>query len=278
MINNFLDVIIRKLANIRFLNYTIKQDKYLMETLDVEAIYKRYLNYQVEPVGYATVRDYCDSMDNLRPLTAINFDLKDPQRPWMLKAIIGTVQRGGKLLEIGAGEPYVASILSKLGYDVLVIDPYDGSGNGPQEFEAIKDHYPEISFIRNNFSDNLNDFEPSSFDCIYSISVLEHIPTLQLNHVFAGIEHFIKPGGYGFHAIDYVLKGNGDEFHFTHLRSMVEKMRITTLEFDNILKKLAEDVETYYLSAYGHNLWRGNVPYDGFPMRKCVSIHTCTKY
>jgi len=30
------------------------------------------------------------------------------QRPWVLKAILGRVPRGGRVLEIGAGEPLVA--------------------------------------------------------------------------------------------------------------------------------------------------------------------------
>ena len=34
------------------------------------------------------------------------------------------------------------------------------------------------------------------------------------------------------------------------------------------------DTETLYLSAEAHNRWRGNVPYDRFPMRVCVSIQT----
>ena len=57
---------------------------------------KRYRGYPVAPLGYGTVRDYCDSYDHLRPLATANGDLKDQQRPWMLKAVIsrrGTAPR-----------------------------------------------------------------------------------------------------------------------------------------------------------------------------------------
>jgi hypothetical protein len=36
--------------------------------------------------------------------------------------------------------------------------------------------------------------------------------------------------------------------------------------------RLRNDVETYYLSPSGHQLWRGGLPYNQFPFRKIVSI------
>ena len=38
--------------------------------------------------------------------------MKDVQRPWALKAVVGSVPPGRRLLEIGAGEPIVAELLS----------------------------------------------------------------------------------------------------------------------------------------------------------------------
>src|SRR5438309_3747012 len=50
--------------------------------------------------------------------TLFRSDLKDVQRPWALKAIVGSVRPGSRLLEIGAGKPVVADQLAQLGYDV----------------------------------------------------------------------------------------------------------------------------------------------------------------
>jgi hypothetical protein len=44
--------------------------------------------------------------------------LKDVQRPWMLKAVFGRLPRGARLLEIGGGDPWVADLLARLGYEV----------------------------------------------------------------------------------------------------------------------------------------------------------------
>ena len=72
----------------------------------------------------ARCRDYCDSFDHLQPLATLNGDLKDLQRPWMLKAVLGAARgRRGRLLEIGAGEPFVADLLRRLGHEVWIVDP-----------------------------------------------------------------------------------------------------------------------------------------------------------
>jgi len=243
----------------------------------LETIYRRYSTFKAPRLSYATVRDYCDSMDHLATLTTINRDMKDVQRPWVFKAILGTVKRGARLLEIGAGEPFVADLLSRLGYEVLIVDPYDGSGNGPRAFKAFTAAYPHIRFIRDYFTDDLQGIDPGSFDGIYSISVLEHIPTSEIGKVFAATRRFLKTGGYSVHAIDHVHKGNGDKYHLEGLRMVIEEMGIPVMKLEELLRCLDDDPEAYFLSAFGHNLWRGDIAYDKFPMRRCVSIHTCTQ-
>jgi SAM-dependent methyltransferase len=240
------------------------------------AIAQRYRSFPVQPLSYATVRDYCDSFDHLRPLATANLDLKDSQRPWMLKAILSRVPRGGRLLEIGAGEPFVADLLERLGYEVTIVDPYDGSGNGPQEYQAFRKQCPDIEFVRGQFTDKTTGFSERSFDGIYSISVLEHIPDEVLPGVFGGLRKFLKPGGVTLHAIDHVHKGAGDRAHLEKLRLMMSAFGLPLQGLDKMLAEMTLDTETYYLAAEAHNRWRGGIPYDQFPMRVCVSIQTCT--
>ena len=84
-------------------------------------------------------------------LAAASVDMKDLQRCWMVKAVLGNVEPGGRLLEIGAGEPLVAGLLSRLGYEVTIVDPYDGSGNGPREYADFASAYPDLDFVRDQF-------------------------------------------------------------------------------------------------------------------------------
>lgn len=240
----------------------------------MQHLFDMYANYPTPALGYATVRDYCDSFDNLNALATRNLDLKDVQRPWILKAILASIPRGARLLEIGAGEPIVADMLSRLGYSVTIVDPYDGSGNGPVDFAAFKAQYPAVKFIRETFSEDTQDLEPHTFDCIYSISVLEHVPILELPRLCAGIRKHLNPqSGTSIHAIDHILKGNGDAYHLEHLLVMADLMRIGRSSLSAILAQMAEDTDTYFLSAESHNRWRGPTAYDSFPMRKVVSVH-----
>ncbi|MBV9154759.1 MAG: methyltransferase domain-containing protein [Acidobacteriaceae bacterium] len=240
----------------------------------------------IESLTYGTVRDFCDSRDHIPYLSSIQGDLKDLQRPAALKAILKLCAPGSSLLEIGAGEPHVAHILCELGYKVTVVDPYDGSGRGPQEFEYYQEKYPDITIIRDIFSDRLTDLERNSFDCIYSISVLEHVPQNALPEVFDGVRHFLKIDGYSLHIVDHVLAGSDSQFHLLQLAEVLNLQAALSSDnnskalynFAQTLHLLTSDIDTYYLSAEGHNLWRGAVPYDQFPFRKVVSVQSCARY
>src|SRR5205823_14902288 len=159
-----------------------------------------------------------------------------------------------------------------LGYDVTVVDPYDGRDGGPAEFEALQAAYPRVRIVRGLFPRDVPAGE--RYDCVYSISVLEHLPTDAIEEVCAGIRRFARDGS-TIHAIDHVLRGAGDAEHLARLRRITSSLGLAAGELEQLLAELADDPETYFLSAQAHNRWRGGVPYDDFPMRRCVSIQLC---
>jgi hypothetical protein len=246
-----------------------------------ELILGRYQGlYQVEELGYGTVRDYCDSCDHLPFLSNFQGDLKDFERPWTVKAILGLCPPGSRLLEIGAGEPLVAQMLAELGYEVTVVDPYDGSGGGPTEYDAFRRVYADVKIHRKQFSSDLPDLERKSFDCIYSISVLEHISEPALSSAFDGIQSFLKLRGISLHSIDHVSAGRDAEFHRRNLIDILgHQARLgggdpahVMVQFEDLERRLRQDLDTYYLAASGHNLWRGPRPYHEFPFRQVTAI------
>ncbi|MGH8019006.1 MAG: class I SAM-dependent methyltransferase, partial [Opitutaceae bacterium] len=180
-----------------FLPYTI--DPRLLERAAV-----RYRGARPPPLGYGTVRDFSDSVEHLPELATVNHDLKDLQRPWILKAIVGAVPPGSTLIEIGAGDPHVAHWLSLLGYRVWIVDPYDGSGHGPTDYDFYREHFPDLHLVRETFSEHLSETPDDLVDCIYSISVLEHIPHSELRSVMQGIRRFSRPKALTIHAVDHV--------------------------------------------------------------------------
>jgi hypothetical protein len=220
-------------------------------------------------LGYGTVRAFCGYADRL-PELVTSGDLKDVQRPWAFEAVVAAVPPGSRLLEIGAGEPAVAAMLSELGYDVTVIDPYDGRDRGPSTLEPLRAAYPGVRILRGLFPRDVPAGE--TFACVYSISVLEHLRDDAIEEACAGMRGLTADGGVTIHAVDHVLLGPGDEDHLARLRLLTGSLGIPAGELDTLLARLAEDPETYFLSAESHDRWRGVVPYDEFPMRRCVSI------
>jgi Methyltransferase domain len=236
--------------------------------------------FQVPELGYATVKDYCDSCDHLTYLSNYQGDLKDFERPWTVKAVLGLCPPGAKLLEIGAGEPLVAQILSELGYDVTVVDPYEGAGGGPTEYDQFRRIYTGVKILRGQMGANLPDLQRNSFDCIYSISVLEHISGANLATLFQGIRSFLKQRGSSLHSIDHVTAGHDSEFHRQNLADILghqSKLRgqdnkTVAAPLKDLEEHMREDLDTYYLAPSGHNLWRGGRPYHEFPFRRVTAI------
>ena len=241
--------------------------------MDYKKLMDLYLaKYTCNQVDYGTVSDFADSRINLPEVCGLNGDLKNSQRAWMIKAILGNVPVGSNILEIGAGEPIVANILTNLGYHVTIVDPYDGSGNGPTHYEIYKKEYPQINIIREYFDENLSTLPKKSFDAIYSISVLEHVPADKVVDLAKTTALFLKDGGNNIHAIDHVFRGAGQEFHEAQLDNYFKGFGIKETS-KPVLSLLKDDVETYFMSAEGHLFWMGETSYNDFPFRKVVSIN-----
>lgn len=235
---------------------------------ELEELYRG--RFEVEPLSYGTVRDFADSADHLGGLARASSDMKDLQRCWMVKAVLGNVERGGGLVEIGAGEPLVADLLTRLGYGVTVVDPYDGSGHGPEQFDEFRRAYPDVDFVRERFppSDGL----PGDVAGIYSISVLEHIPAEAVGDVVAAATDSLAPGGCSIHAIDHVVAGWGADAHLARLEEIVRRSGQPVDRLHQLIARLETDPEAYFVSAEAHERWRGALPYDDYPMRRIASI------
>ncbi len=226
--------------------------------------------FDVDGISYGTVRDFADSLDNFGELARANSDMKDMQRCWMVKAILGSVERDGRLIEIGAGEPLVADLLTRLGYRVTVVDPYDGSGGGPEQFDEFRRAHPEIEFIRERFPPSQG--LPGPVAGIYSISVLEHIPVSAMGAVMGAATATLAPGGCAIHAVDHVLAGWGAEEHLKRLRQIVGRLGLPEERLHEVIRDLEDDPDAYFVSAETHERWRGALPYDDYPMRRIATI------
>jgi len=252
----------------------------LKDSAQAAAIVSRF-SRPTPPTGtsYATVRDFCESRDGLPQITPLDGDLKNVQRPWTVKAILAHRPPPARLLEIGGGEPIVCGFLAELGYEVTLVDPYDGSGNGPTDYQRYLEQFPNVKIIREYFRPGLAGLGAHSFDAIFSISVLEHIPPEFLPSCFDAMAEFLSPSGVSIHCFDFILQGQGEVHDFVHAQKILaEQIRITGeqagISFEELLQRLRADVETFFLSPQGHHNWRGGRAYADFPFRKVVSLQT----
>ena len=108
--------------------------------------------------------------------------------------------------------------------------------------------------------------------CVYSISVLEHLPIDSIGGVMSAGFEALREGGPTIHAIDHVLEGWGADAHRERLEEIVRRADLSPEGLHRTLDRLGEDPETYFVSAEAHERWRGALPYDEYPMRRIASI------
>lgn len=244
-----------------------------------EEILHRYASGGVpRSAGYATVADFCDSADHLPQITGLNGDLKNVQRPWAVKTLLQCIPPPARLLEIGGGEPLICGFLSQLGYDVTLVDPYDGFGNGPTDYERYRIEYPTVKIVRGYLRPGMPELAQQRFDAIFSVSVLEHLSAELAATCFEAISEFLTPGGWSVHCFDFILQGIGEDYDPPNARRILagqsQLAGAAPEDLDQLILQLRDDVETFFLSAQGHHLWRGGKTYPEFPFRKVVSLQT----
>ena len=126
------------------------------------------------------------------------------KKSWFLKGIQDAfivsqlrTSTGLRICEIGGGNSRVLRRLAPKNTCVNV-DKFEGGGNGPQDIDEI----PGVETVRSYMGDFDSTLEDGSFDVVFSISVLEHVPDEALGDCFADMARILKPGGRMLHAID----------------------------------------------------------------------------
>ena len=140
-------------------------------------------------------------------------DLMPQPNFWYLKTIQDVIAlqqiknlKGKIVAEIGGGDSRVLPVVKDNNY-CFNIDEFKGSGNGPTEktkIDGIENIYVNVG----EFSPKLGD---ELFDIIFSISVIEHIPSNSLNDFFLDSVRILKPAGMIFHLID--VYNEDDDFN-----------------------------------------------------------------
>lgn len=133
-----------------------------------------------------------------------------PSENWRLKSIqdamaierLATLE--GRIVgEIGGGDSRVLPLLAERN-TCYNIDPFDGSGGGLTKVVT----QAGVTTIRGAVGAPL-DWPDASFDVLFSISVVEHVPQPSITAFFDDCARLLRPGGTLLHLIDVYLDDAG---------------------------------------------------------------------
>jgi SAM-dependent methyltransferase len=113
-----------------------------------------------------------------------------------------------KVMDFGSGVTFFPFALAKNNMQVIAVDVDPIVQHDLEKASQVVFTSPGIVSFRLSHKDNTIPFETSSFDCIYSISVLEHIQ----DRVSAAKElvRVLKPQGFLILTFDVCFQGNAD--------------------------------------------------------------------
>lgn len=133
--------------------------------------------------------------------------------PWLLTSY--DWKKETKALDIGSAySPLPIHIQKTYGCEVWAADDFGITvgnefwkrGSSPETY--IREH-PEVKYILERLGDPSKSSIPTGyFDVIYSLSVLEHVPSQIMPAVWRHMDLLLKPGGEMLHAIDVLFPSN----------------------------------------------------------------------
>jgi hypothetical protein len=220
---------------------------------------------------YATVADYAESVDAMPHLMAASAPPLGPQRGWAIKTLVATVPEGGAILELAGSSPLAAGVLARLGYEVTVLDPFDGTASEPHTLTAVTRNYSALEFIRDHLPPTAP--LPRQYAATYSIGLLDRLEPARAVAVMEAALTALEPGGISLHSFAHVMAGWGADESSARVASLLDAAGMDPAQATTSLQPMADDPETYLVSAEAHDSWRGSIPYESYPMRRIGSLN-----
>ena len=119
---------------------------------------------------------------------------------------------GKQIAEVGAGNSRLLPRRAQANTCVAV-ERYEGQGGGPTTASPI----PGVHVVPVFLGESSPLLAAESFDVVFSISVVEHVPTEELAAFHEDQLRVLKPGGMFIHAIDVYLEDEPSAYHLQRL-------------------------------------------------------------
>jgi SAM-dependent methyltransferase len=162
---------------------------------------------------FATVQQLFEYKERglpLKPFPGYSDDqwgIKAHNRPWI--DVAGAFRRGERIVEVGGAYSLLPEYLAeKYGTESWIIDDFGGYSKetdlwqrwgNPDEW--VRQH-PTVKYVKKPMGFFDPEIPDNYFDCVFSVSTLEHIPEKLWPAVLKDMLRITKPGGRHLHAID----------------------------------------------------------------------------
>lgn len=133
--------------------------------------------------------------------------------PVVVRLVTDHFRPGSRVADVGAGITPVAPFLTHRGYVVETVDPSDihrvwPPGEDWNEWGYLD--YAEAGLANRSWNSTLGDLPESSlFDCVLSISVIEHVPATDRRALLKEVAARVRPGGLMILTVDLERGGDG---------------------------------------------------------------------
>lgn len=162
---------------------------------------------------FATVRQlfqFKEAGQRLKPFPGYSDDqwgIKAHNRPWIEH--VGNFQSGERIAEVGGAYSLLPEYLAESkGTESWIIDDFGAYTREVDLWQRWGDpdkwiaQHPKVRYLKKPLGLFDKEIPDAYFDCVFSVSTLEHIPASMWSDVIKDMLRITKPGGRQFHAID----------------------------------------------------------------------------
>lgn len=125
-------------------------------------------------------------------------DLKNIQDLWVFDKV--RTSEACRIAEIGGGVSRILRVLDPSN-ELFNVDEFLGNDGGPKDVDQIDN----VKIIKSRLGLFDSDLPTNYFDIVFSVSVMEHVPSSDLPEFYQDMYRILKPGGIAYHAIDAYL-------------------------------------------------------------------------
>ena len=132
--------------------------------------------------------------------------IKGHNRPWIIAN--GNFAKGEKVVEVGGAYSGLPQYLSdEFNVEAWVVDDFGVESKEDLwsrwgDREELNSKYPSVNYVFERVGVGTTKIPSAYFDCVYSVSTLEHIPWNNMKKVFDHMCKMLKPGGRILHCVD----------------------------------------------------------------------------